>query len=214
MAVLMYPGVAPALVALWGVCVYAIVRRNEKIERLPQAHMPLAFLALVFVASMLALFTLPTPWNISVAIATVGFGLAAYSDFKTGDLWDEAIVSTTFLCGGVMILGRQGAASIAGGILCGTLASVLYFTGLIFGKETGYGDVKLAAGIGFALGPVGGVAAYIIGALVMAVGVLVWAAVKKKTFSEARRMPVPFGPALTGGMLTAAAMLPHVGSFR
>ncbi|MDQ6932700.1 MAG: hypothetical protein M3160_05945 [Candidatus Eremiobacteraeota bacterium] len=206
--------VAVLAVAIWAACVYAIIRRNEHVELHRAFVVPLAFMAFVATVALLFALFLPTPWNMSAAIATVGFGLSAWSDLNTGYLWDDAVISTAFVCAAIMILGGRGQESIAGGTVCGIVASAYYFLALLCGKPAGYGDVKLVAGIGFALGPMGGVAAYFIGVILMSAGVLLVANLSRKPARELLTKPMPFGLAFIGGLMISAALLPYFNAVR
>jgi prepilin signal peptidase PulO-like enzyme (type II secretory pathway) len=182
--------------------------RNSRIDLGRDDVPPIFVLLVVALAAVTTAFTLPAPWNVSATTAICGLGFAAWGDWKTQILWDEIVVGTLLVCAGAMCLGGQAAASVCGGTLCGLFAYTIYFVGLFFQRETGFGDVKLAAAIGFALGPASGIFALGFGAALWLLGALIWAVRNGVALRELRTMPIPFGPGLALGLTVAAWCLP------
>jgi prepilin signal peptidase PulO-like enzyme (type II secretory pathway) len=192
---------------IWGVFAYRIACHETKTELEITLHLPL-WIPLVLVIAIVAATLMPKPWTLSVALGIAGLGIAAWNDWHTQFLWDEIVVTTGVLCGLAMLAGGQGLASMQGGMACGALTLGIYFASKAYGAQTGFGDVKHAIAIGLALGPVGGISAYFLGAITVLLITLYAFARDRRAFI--RNVPIPFGPALTFGMALSALLLPKL----
>jgi prepilin signal peptidase PulO-like enzyme (type II secretory pathway) len=189
-----------------------MLRRNAKCEFDRDERLPLALIAALTIACAIAGSFLPPPWNVAVAIAIAGYGVASWGDWKSQILWDEILIGTTLLSATAMIAGGRGSLSLEGGLMCGGVMYALYFAARAFGRETGFGDVKLAFGIGVALGPIPGIAALALGSIGWLIVTLAWAASNRVPFATLRTTAIPFGPGLAIGLVLGAAFVPGLGS--
>lgn len=194
---------ATALACAWGGLSYAILLRNERIENVdgPRGGSAVWVIACAAVA---AAWLLPTTSNTCVALAIAGFGIASWGDMRTRFLWDEIVLGTILACAAAAIAGGRSAAALEGAVLCGSLLYAIYFGGIACKRETGFGDVKLALGIGVALGPVSGAAAIALGSIAWIVFTLAWARRARIPLEALRQMPLPYGPGLVAGLACAA----------
>lgn len=135
-------------------------------------------------------------------LAAVGVG-AAWLDLKTGRIpnWLTIGALVTFLLidasRGRLMPGLLGAVVPAGLLL---LVALLAVTGII---GAGGGDVKYAAAIGAALGPLGGLFALLVAAVLGALSAL----------TVFRGRPAyPFAPALAAGSILSLLLWPIVAS--
>lgn len=204
------PAVSLVLAVAWGACSIALLRRNSRIELDRVERIPPVLVCLLFAAAAGASYLLPVPYNLSVPVALTGLGTAAWGDWNTQILWDEIVVGSMLLACAAMALGGDGQKSIEGALICGGAAYAIYFAALALSKETGFGDVKMACAIGFALGPAGGALAIFGGSIFWVIATLLWAWSRKIPYSQLRLMPIPFGPGLAAGLILGAAALPLI----
>jgi prepilin signal peptidase PulO-like enzyme (type II secretory pathway) len=194
-----------AIVALvWGVVAYHLARREMK-SALGNDSTMHYLVGLALASAALGAILLPAPLGLAVPITIAGLGVAAWSDWCVSYLFDEITVTTAILAGTAMLVGGAGLRSMEGGMTCAGLTSFVYFAALLAGKETGYGDVKAAAAIGFAMGPAGGLLAYFAAAIIFVVAALLHAF---RTREATLGVPAPFGPALVLGMIVSAPFTP------
>lgn len=199
-----------AIAFAWGAIALAILRRNERAELQRDEPMPLSVaLAIAAACAIVALYA-PAPWKTTASIAAAGFGVASYGDARSRMLWDEIVIGTALLCAAAAAAGGRSTDALAGGALCGALFYLVYYAGILTRRETGFGDVKLAFGIGLALGPVAGVAAIALGSLAWIAAVGAWAVRRRMPYATLRATPFPFGPGLTAGLVFATFVLRYV----
>lgn len=201
---------AVAIAYAWGAAALAMLRRSERVELQRDERMPYGVVLLIAAAGAAVATCVPPPWKAPASIAAVGFGVASYGDARSRILWDEIVIGTTLVCASFAVVGGRSGDALAGAALCGTLFYVAYHAGVITGRETGFGDVKLAFGIGLALGPVAGVAAIALGSLVWIAAVVAWAFRRRMSYAALRATPFPFGPGLTTGLVLAAFLSRYV----
>lgn len=131
---------------------------------------------------------------------------AAWSDWSTTYLWDEVIVPTAIMVGGAMMIGGRGGEAMSGGVVVGGTYCALWAGALISKREIGLGDVKMAAVIGMALGPLAGMIAFFVAPFI---GIALWAIRKRSPLTE-KEHEIPYGPALVGAMLITCGFAPLV----
>jgi leader peptidase (prepilin peptidase)/N-methyltransferase len=127
--------------------------------------------------------------------------LLARADLRTGRLSDR-LVSLLAVALVLPVLGRP-AAELVRGLAASILVFSLYFVlALLPGDGLGFGDVKLAAVLAFALG-VRGWHTVLLGLALppLIIGPTALALVASRRLG--RRDPLPFGPALVGGAIAA-----------
>jgi leader peptidase (prepilin peptidase)/N-methyltransferase len=127
--------------------------------------------------------------------------LLARADLRTGRLPDRLV----FLLAVALVLPALGrpAAELVRGLAASILVFSLYFVlALLPGDGLGFGDVKLAAVLAFALG-VRGWDTVLLGLALppLIIGPTALALVATRRLG--RRDPLPFGPALVGGAIAA-----------
>ena len=181
---------------IWAVICFLIVRKNEREENI-QENSIYFIKILTFLAITIVAIFLPSPINLSVSITLAGFIPTAWSDWKTKYLWDEVIIPTGLLSACVMMIGGRGGESLAGGVLLGLGYYILWAIMTIFKKEIGFGDVKMATVIGFTLGPVAGIFAFLVACFA---GILLW--IYRRNINKDPE--IPFGPALAFGTTVGA----------
>lgn len=138
----------------------------------------------------------------ALVVALAAAGAAALVDARSGRLPNRlvAITALAACCGAVVVAGERGVTSAAGALSAGALgcALPLLVAHLVAPASMGFGDVKLAAGLGAAVGlvdPRFGVVTVCAGSGVSALFGL-----------ATRRRAVPFGPGLFLGAVTAMAL--------
>jgi len=177
---------------IWGFGAILLVLKIQREECDFESSFPLHVLAAVGITAALAGFLMPAPMNLAVALAIGGLLPAAWSDWNTTYLWDEVIVPTAIMVGGAMMIG---------GTYC-----ALWAGALISKREIGLGDVKMAAVIGMALGPLAGMIAFFVAPFI---GIALWAIRKRSPLTE-KEHEIPYGPALVGAMLITCGFAPLV----
>lgn len=199
-----------ALAVVWEAIALALLRRNERIALHDVAPQRTGVAVAIAVAAALAACVAPGAFACAAAIAVAGFCVASWGDARSGFLWDEIVVGTTLACALALVAGGRSTDAMCGGVLCGTFAYVAYYAGIAAGRETGFGDVKLAFGIGVALGPVAGIAAIAFGSIAWLAYVLAFAYRTKMPYARLRATPIPFGPGLSAGAFAATFVLRYV----
>jgi leader peptidase (prepilin peptidase)/N-methyltransferase len=185
-------GVGAATVACWSVAVRAARRR-----RLPLGTLPAALPVLAAVCGGIAAREGAPP---AMLAALAGVGVAAVVDARTGSIFDPLTLSVLVaalalrLCDGTLLDGLRGALA-AGGCLWALYA-------LTRRRGIGFGDVKLGAALGSALGPESGVTAL---ALAFIAGGCYggWLLATRRA---TRKNPIRFAPFIAAGTLGALAL--------
>jgi prepilin signal peptidase PulO-like enzyme (type II secretory pathway) len=212
MQVLFSPPGIIGITSVWAIIAYFLARENERCfgEEAKASPPPILFWAVLLLCVVFEAYNLPIPLSLSAAIATGGLGVAAWSDSKTGYLWDDIILCTQLFSALSMLIGGMGLVSIEGGIGLGFVSLMLYFVPKIFKRETGFGDVKHITAIGFAIGLIPGVLAIFIATFLSLLEVVSLAIKNKQPFSQFRGVPLPWGPALTAGMVISVGISTHL----
>lgn len=161
-----------------------------------------------WIAGTLAGTLLPAPLNLAMTVAIAGLLPAAWSDWRTSYLWDEIIVPTGFLVGAAMLIGGRGGEAMSGGVLVGGIYCMMWGYTFIVGREIGLGDVKMAAVMGAALGPLAGIIAFFVAAFI---GIGLWL-IRKMRGAGQNELEIPYGPALAGAMLLTCGFAPYIDS--
>lgn len=128
--------------------------------------------------------------------------VCAISDLQTGYVFDNVLAAALLLLIPAALLTDRIAAAVSGGLICGSLLLLPYVASR--GRGIGLGDVKLAALIGFALGPTGAVTA------VCCAGVCGGGAAALLLFARkvTRRSTLSFAPFLAIGATFVLALRP------
>ena len=222
---LTWNGQNPALAVLWAMgglawgaliwwCIGRIV--PEERDRTRDWRRP-CLMAVTTVTALAAFATRVTGWNLAVFVVVTSTLLAV----SLVDVRHRIIPDTVLLAGTLMLLvlwGAAGTALAAGGFhIAGKDAAVLsarhigsglagafLLGGVLFaihlasaGRGMGMGDVKLAAFIGFVLGPVTGMWALLWGAVAGAIAALVALVFHWRAIGDA----IPYGPFLSLGAI-------------
>lgn len=126
-----------------------------------------------------------------------GVGLAALSDVRTGRIPNRLTGALAFVVFALALASGDLAAAMRGALTAGGSLGLLFVASR--GRAIGLDDVKLAVGIGAALGAVGGSFAL---ACAFAGGA-VYAAALIAAGRARRSDTIPFAPFLAGGTLVA-----------
>lgn len=188
----LYAAVAAA--AVWAFVCSAIDRRNAARETV-RAVSWRAMLAVLLLAAAAALIA-PASFRAAIGIGVAGLGIMAFGDARHRYLWEEIAVPTLFAVLAVQYADANAQPALAGTIVLGALALLIYFGGQLAGQDPGFGDIVPTAIIGAALGPVIGLAAFAAASAAFAL----FALRSGKRLGTA----LPFGPALAGALVAGA----------
>jgi leader peptidase (prepilin peptidase)/N-methyltransferase len=131
------------------------------------------------------------------AILLACVGVCAVVDLQTGYIFDRVLVAAAVVIGVAAMYAGNVQTAVIGACVGAVLPGLLY--ALSGGRAIGLGDVKLAALIGWGIGPVPAVHALLAAAVVGGVAAATLLAVRRATCGCA----MPFGPFLAFGTACA-----------
>jgi prepilin signal peptidase PulO-like enzyme (type II secretory pathway) len=185
------------IVAAWGSALWAIANRAAARRRLVLGTSSQACATMTIVAASF-LATVPHV-KLSACIGLAVIGISAVVDAQSGYIFDPLVVAGLIGVASFAMTEGTGVASLYGLMVSG--GSVLCIWVASLGRGLGLGDVKLAAVVGAAFGPLGGITAiglaFVVGSAVAISGIIAG----KAHFG----MSVRFGPYLLAGSVCLLA---------